>query len=366
MKRREFIKGAAVATTGAAMAATTISAPAIAQGKKQWVCVTAFGKAGILGRQLGALGDFITKASGGRLTVKVYYAGELVPPFESFDAVQDGTAQMGLGAPYYWTGKSKAIQFVAAMPFGLSAQEQNAWFYYGGGIEAADKIYNELGTKFLPCGNTGNQMGGWYRQEVNSMADYDGLKFRMPGLGGEVLKSFGTNVILLPGTEVLPALASGAIDGTEWIGPAADLAKGLYKVCKYYYYPGWHEPATVLDLFLNQKEWESLDSELQAIVTRGAQATNVTILSNFQAANNAALQKLMNEHGVQIRKYNNEILNTVGERSGEVCESIASSDPASKAIFDAIVKFRRTALQWANYSEGAFIKARALPFKYPG
>jgi TRAP-type mannitol/chloroaromatic compound transport system substrate-binding protein len=367
MKRRKFLSGSAVAGAVAATAAvSSFPTPAISQGRKQWTAVSAFGKAGILGRQLQGMADFIGKATDGRLTIKVFHAGELVGAFEAFDAVQDGTAQMGLGAPYYWTGKSKAIQFIAAMPFGLNAQEQNAWFYYGGGIEAADKIYNELGTKFLPCGNTGNQMGGWYREEVNSISDFNGLKFRMPGLGGEVLRTFGTNVVLLPGGEILPALAAGAIDGTEWIGPAADLGKGLYKVCKYYYYPGWHEPATVLDLFLNLKEWESLDAELKDVVMRGAASTNVAMLSEFQARNNAALQKLINEHGVQLRKYSDEILNAIGQRSGEVLEKIAAEDPLSKSTFDEIVKFRRTAVTWANYSEGAFIKARSLPFKYPG
>ena len=152
---------------------------------------------------------------------------------------------MGYGAPYYWTGKSDSISFVAAMPFGLTAQEQNAWLYYGGGIDISNKTaYNPLGLKFLPMGNTGNQMGGWYNKPIKSVSDLKGLKFRMPGLGGEILKTFGVNVILLPGSEVLPALTSGAIDGTEWIGPAADREKG-FLVVKNYYYP-WHEPATIL------------------------------------------------------------------------------------------------------------------------
>ena len=365
MKRRKFLKGAAIA--GAATAAsTTLSAPALSQGRKQWVVASSFGKAGILGRHLEGFADFVGKATDGQLTMKVFHGGELVGPFENFDAVEGGTAQMGMGAPYYWQGKSNAISFIAAMPFGLNAQEQNAWMYFAGGIETADKIYNQFGLKFFPMGNTGNQMGGWYNREINTIDDYKGLKFRMPGLGGEVLKTFGVNVVLLPGSEVLPALTSGAIDGTEWIGPAADLGAGLYKAAEFYYFPGWHEPATVLDGFINLEAWGELSAEQQQIIERGAVATNMLMLSEFQARNDAALQALINEHGVKLRKYPDDVLNQIGERSGEVLQEVASRDALSTETFEAIVKFRRTALRWTNTSEAAFAAARALPFKFPG
>ncbi len=364
MKRREFLKGAAVA--GGAAAALTLAAPAIAQGRQQWIVASSFGKAGILGRHLDAFGDFVTNATEGRLSMKVFHAGELVGAFENFDAVEAGTAQMGMGAPYYWAGKSNAISFVAAMPFGLNAQEQNAWMYYADGIETADKIYNGFGMKFLPMGNTGNQMGGWYNREINTIDDFSGLKFRMPGLGGEVLATFGVNVVLLPGGEILPALTSGAIDGTEWIGPAADLGFGLYKVADYYYFPGWHEPATVLDGFINLDAWNGLTDDLKSVIERGAAATNLLMLSEFQARNDAALQALINEHNVKLRKYPDDVLNKIGGRAGEVLQEIASRDALSTEVFGEIVKFRRTALRWTNTSESAYAKARALPFKYPG
>ena len=362
MKRRDFIKkgGAAAIATGA-----VLSTPALAKGKKQWIVVSAFGKAGLLGQALEEFASFVTTASEGRLSLKVYHGGELVKPFEAMDAVQSGTAQMGYGAPYYWAGKSESISFVAAMPFGLTAQEQNAWCYYGGGIEIADKAaYNPLGLKFLPVGNTGNQMGGWYAKEINTVADLNGLKFRMPGLGGEILKTFGVNVILLPGSEVLPALTSGAIDGTEWIGPAADLGAGLFKVVKNYYYPGWHEPATILDGFFDLKVWEKLDEDLKQIVMRGAAATNLFILSRFQAANNDALQKLAKEHGVELRAYSDELVNAIGKRAVEVLPDVASRSADGKALFNHVVEFRRTMLDWSGYSEGNYLAARtAAAFK---
>ncbi len=356
MDRRNFIKKTAMAT--GAVAATTLAAPAVVSAKTQWIAVSAFGKAGLLGQALGEFAKFVGTASGGRLTIKVYHAGELVKPLEAMDAVLSGTAQMGYGAPYYWAGKSDAISFVAAMPYGLTAQEQNAWLYYGGGIAEADKIYNGLGLKFLPMGNTGNQMGGWYRKEVKSVADLKGLKFRMPGLGGEILKTFGVNVVLLPGKEVLPALTTGAIDGTEWIGPAADLGKGLFRVCNNYYYPGWHEPATILDGFFDKKAWDALPPDLREIVERAAAATNLFILSKFQAINNTAMQKLVREHHVKVRRYSDELINAIGAKAAEVLPELAAKSPEGKAIYKHITDFRRTMLDWSGYSERAFMEVR--------
>ena len=368
MKRRDFIKKGALgvaATTASVAAATTLSTPALAKGRKKWIAVSAFGKAGLLGQAIGQFAKFVKTASEGQLSIKVYHAGELVKPFEAMDAVQSGTAQMGFGAPYYWAGKSDSISFVAALPFGLTAQEQNAWCYYGGGIEMADKTaYKPLGLKFLPLGNTGNQMGGWYAKPINTVADLKGLKFRMPGLGGEILKTFGVNVVLLPGSEVLPALTSGAIDGTEWIGPAADMGKGLFKVVKNYYYPGWHEPATILDGFFDLKQWAKLDKGLQQIIIRGAAATNIFILSRFQALNNAALQKLIKEHNINLIQYSDELIKAIGKRATTVLPEVAKRSANGKALFNHIIKFRSTMVDWSGYSEGNFLSARtAANFK---
>jgi len=274
------------------------------------------------------------------------------------DAVQAGTAQMGFGAPYYWAGKSEAISFIAAQPFGLNAQEQNAWMYYAGGLEQADKVYKGLGLKFLPLGNTGNQMGGWYRKEINSVADLKGLKYRMPGLGGEILKSLGVNVVLLPADQVLTSLTTGAIDGTEWIGPAADMGMGLYKVCNNYYYPGWHEPATVLDGFFDLQAWEALTPELKDIVTKGAAASNLFVLSKFQAVNNEAMQKLVKEHGVQVRRYSDELVDSIAKQAAVVLPEIAARSPEGQEIYKHIMDFRRSMMEWSGYSELAFLQNR--------
>ena len=361
MERRKFLAGTALAgvTTNA------LCAPALAQDKREWVVTSAFGKASMLGQALEDFARFVAEQSEGRLTFQLYHANELVPALESLDAVQSGTAQMGYGAPFYWAGKSDSISFVAAIPFGLTAQEQNAWAYYGGGIEIADKAaYHPLGLKFLPMGNTGNQMGGWYAKEINRVEDLKGLKFRMPGLGGEILSTFGTQVVLLAGSDVLPALSSGAIDGTEWIGPAADLGFGLYKVCKNYYYPGWHEPAAILDGFFDLNEWESLPDDLKALVEHAAAATNMQILSKFQALNNAALQKLVKEHGVQLRPYSAELVSAIGQRAGDVIPQLAEKSADSAMLYNHIINFHRTMVEWSTYSEANFLNARvATNFK---
>ena len=363
MKRRNFLKGAGAAALGAA-AVSSFPAPAISGGHMEWIACSAFGKAGGLGKAIDRFASYINNASD-KLKITVYHGGELVPPLESLDAVRSGAAQMAYGAGYYWTNISMAPSFSAALPFGLTAQEQNAWCYYGGGIEAADKAYNAIGVKFLPMGNTGNQRGGWFNKEINSLADFEGLKIRMPGLGGEVLKSFGANTVLLAGADVLPSLASGAIDATEWIGPAADLGKGLHQAAKYYYNPGWHEPATILDCSIDMFEWEKLDDATKELVTIASKAVNMEVLSMFQAANDSSYQKLINEHGVQMRQLPDPVMNALGQRAGEVCSSIAAEDPVSQALFSHIVEFRSSILRWTNTSEKEYMRVRSLPFTYP-
>lgn len=363
MRRREFIRRTGA---GAVAAGGVLGAPAvIAQPKRQWRMVTTWPRnfPG-LGTGANLLADYITRASGGRLTVKVYGAGEIVPAFESMDAVAGGTVEMGHGAPYYWKGKVPASQYIAAIPFGLTAQEQNAWFQFGGGQELADKVYGELGCKFFPSGNTGVQMGGWFNKEMNTLGDYKGLKMRIPGLGGEVVKAAGGLPVNLPGGEIPPALQSGAIDATEWVGPYNDLAFGLYKSARYYYYPGWHEPATVLDNFINRAAWEGLPADLKAVVQQANTAVNQRVLSEFVARNNAALATLVDRHGVLLRRFPDGILGGLGKLAGAVLDDLTASDPLSREVFESLVAFRRDAIGWSRLSEQTYLAARALPEVY--
>jgi TRAP-type mannitol/chloroaromatic compound transport system substrate-binding protein len=300
MKRRKFLQGAAAG--GVAAAAATVSAPAISQGIKQLKMVTTWPK-NFPGLGTGAenLARRINTMSGGKLEVKVFAAGELVPPFQSFDAVSAGNAEMAHSASYYWPGRSPAFNFFTAVPFGLTGLEHASWINYGGGIELWTELCAQFNVKPFMRASTGVQMGGWYRKEMKSMDDFKGLKFRMPGLGGEVLRRLGAAVVNLPGGEIFPALQAGTIDGTEWVGPWNDLAFGFYRVAPYYYYPGFHEPGTTGEVLINTKVWASLSKDQQEIIEVASQAEAWREYSEFNAKNSDALEVLVNKHKVQLR-----------------------------------------------------------------
>lgn len=359
MNRRKFLRTGA--TAGVAAGSFLAAAPAISQDRHRWRFVTLWPK-GLpgLADEFQIFADFVEKASNGRLTIEIFGAGELVPALETIDAVQSGSAEMGHGAPYYWKGKVPAAQFLAGMPFGMITQEMTAWYRYGGGQAIADEVYAEMNCKVFLGGNTGVQMGGWFNKEINTPEDLAGLKIRMPGLGGEVLKAIGANVVLMPGAQTLTALQTGNIDAADWVGPFNDMAGGLYKAAKYYYYPGWHEPTTVLDLFVNQEAWAALDEELQAVVTLGAGKLNDLIFSGYIARNDQALQTLTGEHGVVLKRFPDAVLTALGKKSTEVISAIAKEDPLSEKVFNSIVAFRKGVKNWTTISTEAFLAARNL------
>ncbi|MCL4768040.1 MAG: TRAP transporter substrate-binding protein [Hyphomicrobiaceae bacterium] len=363
MKRRAFLKAAA----GSAAVAAIVAKPAIAQGLRKWRMVTTWPK-NLPGLGTGAqyFADQVTKCSGGRLTVQLFAAGEIVPAFESIDAVKSGTVEMGHGCPYYWKGKAPAAEFVSNFPFGLTAQEYNAWYYYGGGDKLCDELYDQaFGCKYLACGNTGVQHPGWSRKEVKTLDDFRGLKIRMPGLGGEVMKRLGATVVNLPGGEVGPALASGTIDWVEWNNPYGEASMGFHRHAKYYYTPGWHEPGTVLELFINKQQWDGLEPDLKAIVEQCAFSTNVVMLSEFQARSGPVMQQFITQHGVQLRRLTDEQLKKIGEASGEVISEITKADPMSKKVFDSMNKIRGEQKIYSTTTEFDYFHARSLDFKWP-
>ncbi len=358
MKRRDLIKAAGLAAAAGAAAAT---APAHAAKKIRWKMVTTWPK-NFPGLGTGAnhLAELINEMSAGRIDVKVYGAKELVGALEIFDAVSQGTAEMGHGASYYWKGKSRAAQFFAAVPFGLTAQEMNGWLYHGGGMELWEETYAPFGLVPGAAGNTGVQMGGWFNKEINSVADLEGLKMRMPGLGGEVLRRAGGTPVLLPGGEIFPALQSGAIDATEWVGPYNDMAFGLHKAAKYYYYPGWHEPGTTLECFVNKEALEALPKDLQMIVRSAIKIANQDMLADFTAKNNKALEQLVTQHGVELRKFPDEVLQKLRMLSDAVVREEADKDPMTKKVYESFVQFRDQATKWHAVSEQAYLNGRNL------
>lgn len=300
----------------------------------------------------------ITTMSGGRITVKVYAAGELVPPLEVFDAVSRGTAELGHGAAYYWKGKVPAAQFFTSVPFGLTAQEINSWIYHGGGLALWEEIYAPFNVVPMAAGNTGVQMAGWFNKEINSIADFQGLKMRIPGLGGEVLKKVGGAPVNLPGGEIFTALQTGTIDATEFVGPYNDLAFGLHKAAKYYYYPGWHEPGSVSELIVNKEAFEKLPADLQEIVRSASRQTNGDMLEEYTALNNDALNKLVTEHNVELRALPTDVIDALRKAADETLQAVANNDEMSQKVYQSFSEFKAKVSAWHKVSERAYIDAR--------
>lgn len=333
-----------------------------AHGKQeqiQWNLVTSWPKNfPVLGMAPERFSELVNKMSNGRLTIHVYGAGEIVPAFEVFDAVSQGTAQMGHSASFYWKGKVAAGQFFTAIPFGMNAQEMNGWLTYGGGLELWQELYKPFGIIPLPGGNTGVQMGGWFNKEINSLDDLKGLKMRLPGLGGEVLARVGGTPVTLPGRELFTALQTGTIDATDWVGPFNDLAFGFQKVAKYYYFPGWHEPGATLEFLINEKAFNALPTDLQTIVTVAAKAINQDMLDEFTSRNVTALDTLVSEYGVQLKPFPEDVLKRLKLISAQVIEEQSAKDPAMAKIYAAYQKFLAGVRRYHSATEDAYLHAR--------
>ncbi len=299
----------------------------------------------------------IKAMSNGRLDIKVYGAGELVGAFEIFDAVSAGTAEMGHGAAYYWRGKLPVAAIFATVPFGMNTQEMSGWLHQGGGLELWRELYAPFNLRPFPGGNTGVQMAGWFNKEINSLEDLRGLKMRIPGLGGEVLERAGGVPVSLPGGEVFTSLQTGLIDATEWVGPYNDLALGLHTVAKYYYYPGWHEPGPALETLINQAAWDSLPPDLQAIVEAACLAMDAEVPAEFTARNATALQTLVDEHGVELRRLPDDVLARLRELSADVVSEMAGDDELAQRIVKSYQDFATTVRAHTEISEQAYINA---------
>jgi TRAP-type mannitol/chloroaromatic compound transport system substrate-binding protein len=302
----------------------------------------------------------INEVSNGRLTVKVYGAGELVPALEVFSAVSQGTAEMGHSGAYYWKGKIPAAPFFTTVPFGMNAQEHNAWISYGGGLELWREVYAPFNLVPLAGGNTGVQMAGWFNKEINSIEDIKGLKMRIPGVGGEVFSRVGGTAVTLPGGELYTSLQTGVIDATEWVSPYNDMAMGLHEVAKYYYYPGWHEPGSAMEFMINKDSFESLPADLQAMVEVVAGYVNQAMLDEYTARNNAALIDLQTNYETEFRRLPDDVLRALHKASDEYLEEIAAQDPMAAKVYKSWKVFADGAKNYHHISEQAYINARDL------
>ena len=330
------------------------------QEQYNWRLVTAWPKnyPG-LGMAPERIADLVEEMSNGQMKITVYGAGEQVPAFGVFDAVSSGSHQMGHSGGYFWKGKVPAAQFFTGVPFGLTADEINAWTNRGGGLELWREIYDPFNIYPIPAGNTGTQMFGWFNKEINSLEDIKGLKMRIPGIGGEVLKRAGGIPVTLPGGELFTALQTGVIDATEWVGPYNDLTFGFQQTAKYYYYPGWHEPGSMLELLINKDAWNSLPKHLQVIIETASKAVNQDILDEYTARNNKALRELVDVHGVELRRLPDDVITEFKIIANDILEENAAEDETVNKVYQSYLKFKNEVSEYHKVSEDAFVEARS-------
>ncbi len=291
--------------------------------------------------------------SGGNFEIKPYAAGEIVPGLEVLDAVQAGSVECGHSASYYYIGKNPAFAFGTSVPFGLSAQQQNAWLYEGGGNELLNAVYADFGVFSFPAGNTGAQMGGWFKRKLQGLNSLQGLKMRIPGLGGKVMAQLGVNVQVLPGGEIYLALDRGAIDAAEWTGPYDDEKLGLSRAASFYYYPGWWEPGPTLTALVNQRAWNKLPSEYQEIFKTACYEANLSMLNRYDNLNGSALQRLL-RGGTQLVPYDDQILQAAQEAAFQIYSDIANTDNDFRALFREWQIFREEVYAWNRVNEFSF------------
>lgn len=361
MERRQFLKGAAI---GSVAAASAIAAPAIAQGNITWRMVTTWPR-NFPGLGVGAqrLADRITAASGGRLTIQLFSGGELVPPLQSLDAVIDGSAEMSHGAAYYWQNKSVGLSFFTGVPFGMTSRELTAWVRFMGGQEIWDEIYDQFGVMGFLSGDTGTQAGGWFRNELTGLADVQGVRFRTPGLGGRVWERLGATVTNLPAGEIFQALQSGTLDAAEFVGPYNDLALGFHQIAKNYYFPSFNEPGLATELVVDKAKYLALPADLQAIVRDCCQAEYDNVSSDFAANDPRALRTLVNEHGVQVRVFPDEILQAGAVAAKDILMGLRDSgDALTKKAAESFIDSLNILRTRSEGNDSLFIAAREKYF----
>lgn len=333
--------------------------PVVSTEQIKWKLVTTWPK-GLpgLGSAPENFARRVEEMSNGRLSIRVYGAGEVVPPFEVFDAVSQGVAEMGHGASYYWKGKIPSSVFYTAVPFGMTAQEMNGWLHYGGGLELWRELYAPFGVRPFAGGSTGVQMAGWFNRELKSAKDLNGLKMRIPGLAGEVFTASGGTSVRLAGGEIYTSMQTGVIDAVEWVGPYNDRTLGLMEVAEYYYYPGWHEPGAMLEFTVNQAAYDRLPADLQAIVEGAARATNQDMLDEFTARNNSSLTSLLEDYETKLRPLPDDVMDILHSNAVIALDKLKEDDPMAAKISASYEDFLDGVRTYHEISERAYLNAR--------
>lgn len=355
MKRRKFISGAVAMAAGAT---ATAHAPAvIAQQKYRWRMPTTWTPAlDVMQGSAQRLAKMVAEMSGGRLMIEVFPAGQIVPPLGVFDACSQGTVEAFMGASYYWVAKDPAVQWFCSVPFGMNPGGMAAWYYHGGGLQLWEETYAAFNLVPRPGMPTGPQMAGWFKKQINTLADYKGLKMRIPGLGGKVIERAGGTVVLTPGGEIFGALERGVIDATEWVGPHDDIQLGLHRAAQHYYYPGWHEPCTTLEFAFNKKAYESLPADLRRMLDFAVMSISVLGLSEYDAKNAIAIARLRGEFKdkVQIRPLPASVLRDLKKLAVGVLREEGERTPMARKVFASFTKFQTQFGPWRLASEAAF------------
>jgi len=355
MKRRKFIAGTAAAAAGAI---GVVNAPAvIAQTKYRWRMPTTWPPAlDVMQGSAQRLAKMVGEVSGGRLTIEVFPAGQIVPPLGVFDACSQGTVEAFMGASYYWVAKDPAVQWFCSVPFGMNPAGMASWYYNGGGLALWEETYAAFNLVPRPTMATGPQMAGWFRKQINSLADYKGLKMRIPGLGGTVVARAGGTVVLTPGGEIYGALERGVIDAAEWVGPHDDTQLGLHRAAPFYYYPGWHEPATTLEFTFNKKAYDSLPADLKRMLDFAVMSISVLGLSEYEAKNAIALERLRGEFKgkVQVLPLPAAVLRDLKKLAADVVREEGEKSPMARKVYASFTKFQTQLAGWRQVSEGAF------------
>ncbi len=358
MHRRHFLKASLSSGTAAVAAAVAPPGVAASTAVHRWRLVMAVPKTlPVWGPGVQRFAEHVNAMSEGRLQISVYGGGELVPALEAFDAVSAGHVEMGHSASYYWQGKMPAAPFFTAVPFGLNADGMRAWLIGGGGQNLWDELYAPHGLMALPAGNTGLQMGGWFRKEIQSVADFKGLKMRIPGLGGKVLNKLGGQPMLVAGSEIFTNLSTGVLDAAEWVGPYHDFVMGFYKVAKYYYHPGWQEPGPVLELLINIRAWNRLSPALQAIVRAAAAQLDRDMHAEWQAKDSEYLARIRNEGLAVVRPFPDEVLRDLRTAAESVKRDVAATSGLAQRIYDSQRLFQERYEQYQAATEWDYVRA---------
>jgi TRAP-type mannitol/chloroaromatic compound transport system substrate-binding protein len=351
MQRRSFLKKAAVGA-----AAGTLAAPAIAQSQPsiQWRMAaswpksldTLFGGCELIAKRVSDMTD-------GKFQIRPFAGGEIVPGLQVLDAVQAGTVEMGHTSSYYYFGKDPAFAFGTSIGFGPNARQNYAWWYFGGGAEAMAPLFKEYGCVAMPAGNTGCQMGGWFRKEVKSVADLNGLKFRIGGMAGLILAKLGVVPQMIAGSDIYPALEKGTVDGAEWVGPYDDEKLGFNKVAQYYYYPGWWEGGPMIMALVNEKKWNELPKSYQAALTAACGEVNVWMTAKYDAQNPPALRRLVGS-GTKLRPFPKSIMEASEKAAYELYGELMSKSEHWKHIYPQWKKFRDEEFLWFRVAESTY------------